>query len=384
MIRVYLLLIVAFALSQCGEDQGSLPASLNPVDKDKALVTNLTTNLVQTRFNTLKSTFVDFDIAASRACSRGQEPLAVAELQAAWRDSMMAFHQMDVLNYGPLAENAGKSVRGALWEVIYSWPTVNPGTVDRQIERAKDKQGEYKVSLDKFSRNGLDALEYILFERLKDTEAITYKSAECPYIPILTFTMVDVAYRLDEKFQTKEVLTLSDKTTVKQYREVIKRMVASLKYMEDMFQRRKVEAPLGMSEKHKCPDDNPNCFSKYLEHPYAKFAREALIANVESLNELYTGGEDGFGFQDYLFELGEKNAAQQMGQEINQLLTELKAMPEGEGFYQAVAEFNPANCGPNTLCSIQKRTKKIADWIKSDFIVLMSKEVPLGVQGDND
>jgi hypothetical protein len=398
MFRIYLLVLATFALTFCNSDDQLVPASFAPQPQPKdgdgngssqgsveLLVQFVSEKMVMVKLTELRQDLVALDQQARQAC--GLNPtntggVVVAQMRKSWQKAMSDFHNIDVLHYGPMAENAGAAQRGAIMDRIYSWPVVNEFGVDKQVERAHKKQDKYKFKNDKFAQIGMDALEHIFFSRLQSGEEINTNSVECPYLHLLTGDLVAASQEIEGLFKQKQVQPLKTKLSVKTYNEYISQMVQGLQFVEAVVHERKLAAPLAKNPTLKCRL-NDNCHL-YLEHQASFSSQQALLDNFRFLNLLFSGGPGGYGFFDYLADWGEREKINGIEQDLSEIIIEIAGLPKGEEFFEEVKGYSEETCEEGSLCSVYKRAKRIADWIKGDFILLMSKDIPIPVQGDND
>ena len=380
--KLYIFLLIVFALTHCSSGGEELAPSADPVDRNRALVETVSQRIIPFENQKLASYAMTLDQLATKAC--GEESASVADLRKAWWDVMGQFHKLDVIAYGPLSDN-----KNALRDQIYSWPlTINTSSIDTQMTRAHEKQDQYKFRSDSFSIIGLDALEYILFAVLPEDGEVTKDMEACPYLSLAAADVFAASVKLNKDFQANEVLQTKGEKTSEDYNQVISRMVQALQFFEDSIKERKLGLPLDLIE----VEDGPSCdlgvdCHEYLEHPFAKISRRAVLKNLEGFASVYYGTTskgDEFGFRDYIIEAGFQDEIRKVDQAIVDTKNVLDLLPEGDQFVEMVKNFNSDDCGQTALCEAYQKSVVIADWIKGDFILQMSKDLPIGVQGDND
>ena len=132
-----------------------------------------------------------------------------------------------------------------------------------------------------------------------------------------------------------------------------------------------------------------------MEHPYALIGKEALAQNVKALKEAFFGkrnddGTAGFGFVSYLVASQASTDISQLSANFNQVELNLNDVPGGQDFYDLFEDFyvtddsEVAQDQNNYAYLLYQSTKKVTDWLKTEFVVDLNTGLPGSVQGDND
>ncbi len=175
---VFLMLALFMGCSSSRNDS-SLPST--PItDKDKKLVEHIVFDIVDPRMKSFGSHVKHLNSQVSVACDAGE--VSVTELRKLWLSAMMDFHYLEVLAFGPLGAK-----EGAVKKQIYSLPSIGQNTlIEREIEMAFRRGYNYRQNRTRNYLIGLDAIEYVLFEYLKDMDVIKSENSACNYLGFIT------------------------------------------------------------------------------------------------------------------------------------------------------------------------------------------------------
>lgn len=380
-----LITIVAFVACNSSKDSGTTDGSNGPtaVDKDLELVTNVTKNIVTPK---VQSFVGDVPVLANRikmACqTEGQK---VSDLRALWKQTMLDYHYLETLAFGPLSDN-----KGELSFHIYSWPDKTGGAVvDAQIRRLNNSPDKYVFDPNKMAGKGLDAFEHILYVRLNEGDVLDSNSEECPYFAIIAEDLEQRA--LDYKTAWDAELAYIDspdgQTSLRAYMAEI---THALFFGEKMVKDRKLSYPLGVPS----GGVSPNCIvgencQMLLEHQASLLAKEAIIENIRGLTDVLSGYSQkskstGFGYKDYIKELGGSTEIIEKSAKSGNQLNAWQKLPSGQEFYELVKNYSSNDCAADSLCTSFNEFQEFTRWMKQDFITILNTGLPGNVQGDND
>jgi|GEM_PF-4487470 len=395
MLKVYFLGLCILLMAHCGSEQAPVPPSENPVDKDKAIVEDITGTLMTTRMESMVTTAGKLAASTRQGCS--PEGVDLETLREDWTQSMKVFHFLEAVPYGVLMKNkVGGCTSGELACRIYSFPFQNENAVAIEMQNAKDEGDSYEFLTGSESAIGLDALEYILFEVLKSEERLTESSVACPYVEHLGRDIGEASESLLEAFKTEDLVQTSQGNSGAQLREQLNEITGALSFFKQTLLYIKVNRLLGLpgsSSDDVAFDCSDDCYF-YMEHPWSLMAKDALKWNLESFQQIYTGDVqdagkkvEGFGIQDYLEEINKGTEAEVPLELTGKIQTLLNGFESGASYQKAVEDFAGADCAVKggVLCILQEEASALASWLTVELPNYLSIEATRGgVQGDND
>lgn len=364
---------------------GSSPSFKKAIDKDKKLVEHIVLDIVDPGIKAFESHVGHLNSQVSVACNESE--VSVKKLRRLWFDAMMDFHYLEVLAFGPLG--AGD---GIVKKRIYSLPVMGQSAlIDREIKVASRRGSDYRQNRTRHYLIGLDAIEYILFEYLKDADVINSKNSACNYLGFVTEKLHSQVKQLTENWQIEEVDFIQSPEGQTRMRESVKRITDSLVSFGDKgIKDEKVRNPMGRGSP--CPENN--CARLYLEHPFSGTAKEALVENLKALSDALSGktlsdGKRGFGYDSYLSHLGVSEKNRSMIVRTQSLLNKWEKLPGGEDYFNLFSEINQSlGSGQpppdNDIVRLYDDLKKLTDWLKKGFVADLNTGLPGSVQGDND
>ena len=371
----------------CSSSRENLSSHSNQaIDKDKKLAEHIIFDIVDPKMKSFASHVKHLSSQVKKAC----DGIAVSftELRSLWLGAMMDFHYLEVLAFGPLSAGEGVVKRG-----IYSLPVKGQNNlIDREIQKAFRRGSNYRQNRVRNYLVGLDAIEYVLFEYLKEIDieidVIKNNDPVCNYLVFITEKLHYQVKNLTENWQLEEVDFIQSPEGQTRMGEFVKRITDSLIVFADKgIKDQKVRDPMGKGKS--CPEKN--CAELYLEHPFSEMAKEALIENLKALSDALSGkilsdGKRGFGYDSYLSHLGVSEKNRLMIVQTRFLLSEWKKLPDGEDYFNLFSEINKSSqpLPENNIVRLYDELKKITDWLKKDFVADLNTELPGSVQGDND
>lgn len=341
------------------------------------------------------STFAD-ESASLAAALDGASPGKLDGARAAFRSAMLAWERSEVLQLGPAATSdrpGGQNLRDA----IYSWPTTSACLVDQQIvSRAYEAPDFAKTAL--VSARGLGALEYLLFHDAAEnacapTAAInsagTWAALAKEELASrrLSFARVvarDVAAQgallRDAWAATKgnfgEALrTAGEGSAVyATERDALSAVSDALFYLEASAKDRKLAPLVGIANcaSASCPEA--------VELPHSGLGALALRKNLEGFGLIMfgrSGDAAALGLDDLLAAVGAQALADRMRQDHAAALAAVDAL--GAGPLAKTLASDPAK-----VRAAHDAVKRLTDDLKTDFVTVLSLELPARVDGDND
>jgi predicted lipoprotein len=324
-----------------------------------------------------------------RAHAAERSKASLAEAQAAWRQAMAVWSNVELFQFGPLGtkvESQGKDpVHGqGIRDLIYSWPVVARCRVEEQVIGRGYEQSWTPVPI---SARGLFGIEYLLFYPGADTgcnaNSTTAKTWDTLSEDELTDAKLDYAVALADdvlaRIQTLRELwspeggnfrqTFIDAAGYETEQQALNVLAWSLIYAEREVKDWKVGIPAGYTMT--APVTLP-------ETPFAHFGAESLRQNLEGFRALFQGcgpNGEGLGFDDWLSDAGAPDLAADMVQALDNARDAAAKFP---GFEQAT---------PADLEALYQAVKALTNLLKSDFFgtgSVLNLKLPEGVASDTD
>lgn len=394
-------------LSGCNQDSSSSAGDGYNQNKDTNtefnqldMITHLTDNVITPTFENflnqaqLQATSVAQYCSAEKAFTNQEieQQALISALESAksqWRATMSVWQQAELMLLGPLKEDDG-----ALRNRIYSWPTINSCGVDYDVVYFLDgtvNGKPYDISLRTPSRKGLAALDYLLFnnnlshscevsaappnwENLTTAER---KVARCNFANEVAEDISNNAANLLESWlaedgyanKLKQAGTIDSEFTTEH--EAVNSISDGMFYLDSSTKDGKLAEPLGLIANEcgaqACPEAVE---SKYSANSFAN-----ILNNLIGFEKLLTGN-DGKGFVEYLIDVGDKETANAMTNDVSNAISVINTYEES--LAQALVN------NPDRVEQTHAEVKKVTDKLKTDFINSLALELPKTSAGDND
>jgi predicted lipoprotein len=332
-----------------------------------------------------------FSTAVTAAASDPDQRDAARE---AWRNAIDAWQQLEVMKVGPAGRKTQPGGLG-LGDSIYAWPLNNPCAVDTYLASELYATDTDEV---RFSANGLSAAEYLLFyngdENACDVDEelnadgswdaldeSTLTSRRAAYAALTANTVTETATALREAWSPNGDNFLAELTqagdgsrTYGKKRVAINALSDALFYVEWATKDNKLARPLGITacDEEICTD--------LLESQYGRRSKEHLRNNILGFRKLFTGcGADnkGLGFDDFLYAMGQPELAEDIDQAAQATIDAIDAIDEAD-LVTALEEDR------QSVLAVHSALNRLTDLLRSDFLLVLSLELPQMVQGDND
>jgi len=374
---------------------GCTPASKTPLPQDgfdrTQMLINLSDNIIVPTLAAFKEDAQALDNAA-KAYEANPSESERTNLQQAWTQAMVTWQRAEVYQVGP-AGVAGVSTYGqGLRDEIYSWPRQNPCAIDQQIvDQGYIDNDFFNAAL--VDAYGLDALEYLAFGERDDNacsatatinrsgswraldESVRVERSAL-YASRVASHVLEKSNRIYDQWQN----TFSEnfkkgKGEFQNAQSVVDEVFAALYYLELRVKDKKLALPLGLNidcRAETCPES--------VESYFSRTSLSNIAENLRAGRALMTGSleadAEGFGFEDFLIELGAPEVAKEMVDTLDRaiFLCEAEDRPLGQ-----LIEEDPA-----AAQAIYDAVKSFTDIMKSDFVTVLNLRVPQEGAGDND
>ena len=338
---------------------------------------------------------------AAEAYSESPNETSLAVVQLAWSETMAVWQRAELHQIGPAGESGTVAAGQDLRELIYSWPSVNPCRVDQETLEENFRNSR-EFANESTNVTGLDALEYLLFHSGSDNacpvnqtintsgewellaaspEQLRQRRAD--YAHTLSVLLEDKAQELLEAWRSSGDAFGDALTSPGPNNEYFASSLAAVNavtdaafYLDSQTKDAKLAESLGLGE-GTCADDG--CADS-LESQYAHQSREHLLANLQSFQALFVGLDDeDYRFEDLLSDHGE--AGKRLAKEMKQRLQDTMDAHEQLGS-SPLSETLEAD--PGAVRKVHDKLQRLTTLLKTEFIELLSLQLPEQAQGDND
>ncbi len=325
---------------------------------------------------------------------------AAIALKFLWRAAMGAYHSIEVMQIGPLAENNFE-----LLDRVYSYPSTNRCAIDIEVYNMAT-QDSYTLPR-ATNRLGLDAIEYLIFQTdLNHSCARNSKNlanwdsfsnavkanSRCNYLKSIGRQLADDVEKIESHW-----LRFASRLSQGSENELLNQIFFALFYIEKNTKDQTLGIPTGLSKAL------PRCHGRFclnsIQHKDSKFTKQLLSSQMNSFKIIFTGIYDeqhsGFGLRDYL--LGQKNTfshqvAKKIETKIANLTANLNKLPSDYDIFTELESITDYELCRNSThedrkveaCSLYQDFKSLTDVLKKELTVALSIRLPVDTEGDGD
>jgi uncharacterized protein len=383
---ILLALMSGLMFDGCYETQSNSTANPLPDDMRSTLLKSIRTEVIIPLLNQLEPNLTSLRVAI--------EAQNLDSAREAWRSSMLAWHQLELLQFGP-AGISGLRVGGQdIRDQIYAFPLTNPCRVDQVLVGQSFTESNW-VKEASINVIGLDAIEHLLFQEggesvcpeqsqlIRDGEWAAFQEDEAnATIQKWSYLKVLIA-----GVQAKHQLLLTAWTgsfgvafeeaqePFTSQREAVDQIFAGIFYLDEVIKDLKVGAPAGIYMtclESRCPE--------LLEHRRSMLSGQAIESNLTALRAIFEGKvaestEASFGLTKLLIAEGASELSRELEALIVSNLERIREMPSLE---QSLDE------SPEEVEALHASIKELCDLMKSQMVTVLNLSVPQEGAGDND
>lgn len=331
---------------------------------------------------------------------QASEAEKLTDAQSQWREVMSSWQQLEVMQFGLIAEQR---------DHFYSWPLNDECKVDVDVVLAQGSN--YDISSRTSPRRGLDALEYLLFDSVGDNGKLhvrcqTVGAGKITNVPgLLEWNDLSLP---DQKAQrckqsaniTEHLITRAN--TLKQSIEkgVFDETVSSLQDAADSIS----DALFYIDKKTKdeksvkaLPQNASGAFNTgHLESQYAKVSLENIHNNLLGAKVLMTA-DGNSGLYNFLVAVGSNELADRMlanldaaivASSVAEIPDSMHSLIDGASSTQVTDCIN-ATTGESTslgkICALGAPViQAFTSDLKNQFVLTLGFSIPSTAEGDND
>ena len=308
--------------------------------------------------------------------------------QSQWVAVMKSWQKLEMMQFGPagnsLKVTAGEDIR----DEIYSWPSINRCRVDQKTASEEYSNDNFFVE-NLVHAYGLDALEHLLFSGSDPAcpsqvspvsdglwqelgeDAISSHRTQYALVTVKDIQnrnqeLINLWSEQEENFSATFI---SGDTPYHSATESLNDVFRALFYLETHTKDKKLAHPLGLKDcqEETCVED--------LEGVLSLSSLDSIIGNLEGFEIVFTGA-DGYGFDDYLIDLGHADLSQQVIQNLEDAIDYGYSLqvPLKDGIIEDI----------DSVMELHTRIAKITTQLKNELPIVLTLEVPVETLGDND
>jgi uncharacterized protein len=383
---ILLALMSGLMFDGCYETHSNSSADTLPDDIRSSLLKSIRSEVIIPLLNQFEPKLTSLRVAI--------EAQDLESAREAWRSSMLAWHQLELLQFGP-AGISGLRVGGEdIRDQIYAFPLTNPCRVDQVLVAQNFTESKWAETAS-INVIGLDAIEYLLFQEggesvcpvqsklIRDGEWAAFQEDEnnaanqkWSYLKVL-IAGVQAKYQLllAAWMGSFGVAFEEAQEPFTSQREVVDQIFAGIFYLDEVIKDLKIGAPVGIYMtclESRCPE--------LLEHRRSMLSRQAIESNLTALLAIFEGKvaestEASFGFSKLLIAEGASELSRELEGLIVSNLERIREMPSLE---QSLDE------SPEEVEALHASIKELCDLMKSQMVTVLNLSVPQEGAGDND
>ncbi|MBA3465718.1 MAG: imelysin family protein [Deltaproteobacteria bacterium] len=374
-------LALCVLLAACGNGGTARDAMPDDGFDRNALLTHLTQKLFLPIAAKAQATGTALGPAIAAYCDAldaGAVGTTLDSARGAWRDAIDAWEAADAVLVGPAAMD-----NKALRDRIYAWPLLSTCGVDRDTASRWTDPGSYDVNAKLANVRSLATIEYLLFPPFASHTCATSPAgwdaigadiprARCRLAQTIAAdvgkaaTDVDVAWRSDYA----AVLSSAGHPGVNLVSD-------GMFYVDRMVKDMKLAEAAGIAI-NACGTVGTPC-PQEIELRYADRGTFAIRINLATLRATFTGttpAGDGPGFDDFLIAADHPEVAQRMTAALDTAIAKAAALPDS---FTAALSSDHAK-----IVELHAAIREFTNDVKSQFLTVLSLDIPDDVAADND
>lgn len=384
--------IVLFLLAACGGDASKSPDATPDGFDRNALLAHLATNHFLAVHADLeaKTALVAPRVAAyCDALDAGAAGDTLTAARAAWADAVDTWQLLDAVLVGPAAmDNKAQRDR------VYGWPLLSACGLDRDTASRWADPASYNIATKLSNVRSLAAVEYLLYTTATmhgctttpagwDALGADLPRARCRLAQAIAEDVhlgaaaLHTAWRPDGGDYVGVLARAGNGSSIKSAQEGANHISDGMFFVDRFVKDMKLGEPAGITT-NVCGTVQQPCLRE-VELPYGDRASFAIRANLVALKRVFTGttpAADGPGFDDFLRALGAPALADQMTANLDDAIAKANAMPDS--FIGALSSDYAS------IVATHGAVKAVTDDLKSQFLTVLSLEIPDDVAADND
>jgi uncharacterized protein len=309
--------------------------------------------------------------------------------RAVWADAVDTWQLLDAVLVGPAAmDNKAQRDR------VYGWPLLSACGLDRDTASRWADPASYNIATKLSNVRSLAGIEYLLYTTATmhgctttpvgwDALGADLPRARCRLAQAIAEDVhaaavaLHTAWRPDGGDYVGVLARAGNGSSIKSAQEGANQISDGMFFVDRFVKDMKLGEPAGIAT-NVCGTVQQPCLRE-VELPYGDRATFAIRANLVALKRVFTGTTptaDGPGYDDFLRALGATELADQMTAKLTDAIAKANAIPDS--FITALSSDYPS------IVATHGAVKLVTDDLKSQFLTVLSLEIPDDVAADND
>ena len=379
-------------LTACGGESSKRPDATPDSFDRSALLAHLATNhflALHAELETKTAVLAPRIGAYCDALDAGTVGDTQTAARAVWAEAIDTWELLDAVLVGPAAMD-NKVAR----DRIYGWPLLSICGLDRDTASRFADPGSYNITTKLSNVRSLAAVEFLLFSTATmhgcattpvgwDALGADLPRARCRLAQAIAADVHDgavalhTAWRPDGGDYVGVLARAGNGSSIKSAQEGANHISDGLFFADRVLKDMKLGEPAGIAA-NVCGTIQEPCVRE-VELQYGDRATFAIRANLVALRRIFTGtlpATDGPGYDDFLRALGATELADQMTAKLDDAIAKANAIPDS--FLGALSTSYPS------IVATHGAVKLFTDDLKSQFLTVLSLEIPDDVAADND
>lgn len=391
---MYRRLVLVIATAACGGGGSTPPKDAVDDGFDRnALLANLSRNVLmpmQTAFAEKAAALPGAITAYCNALDAGTPGTTLEAARAAFANAIDTWEVADAVLVGPAAMD-GETLRGK----IYGWPNVSPCEIDKDVASRWANPASYNIDNEFIASRSLAAIELLLYPPTDmhsclgpptgwDALGAALPRARCRLAEAIAIDVaaqgvaLETAWRSDGGGYVDQLALAGTKDSKLPSAQGALNLVSDgMFYVESVVKDMKIAEAAGIAL-NSCDAVQMPCLRE-VELLYSDRSTFAIRANLAATRQAFTGDTEtttGPGFDDWLIAVGHADLAARMTANLDGAIVAATALPDS---YLGALNTNYAS-----VVAAHVAVKKFSDDLKSQFLTVLSLEIPDDVAGDND
>lgn len=384
-------LVLVVAVAACGGDP-STPKDAAPTDDfdRSAMLAHLATNVFtpwHAEFASAAAALPPAIAAHCDALDAGQGATTVDAMRTAFARAIDAWQRPEAVLVGPAAMDM-KTLRG----LVYGWPNLSACEIDRDVASRWADPSSYDVTREFVSTRSLAAIEFLLYPPTDNHSCLgppagwtelgaNLPRARCRLAHVIAVDVAAQGATLADAWTASyadELANAGKGSSIPSAQLGINLVSDGIFFVDKMVKDMKLGEAAGIAV-NVCDAVGAPC-DREVELRFSDRSSFAIRANLEATRTVFTGevpgGATGPGFDDFLIAVGHSDVAQRMTAALDDAIAKANALPDS--FLTALTTRY------SDVAALHAATKLFTDDLKSQFLTLLSLEIPDDVAADND
>lgn len=325
------------------------------------------------------------------ALEAGDGTATLPAAQTKFTAALDSWQRAEALLVGPAAMD-----NKALRSLVYGWPLLSACDLDRDVASRWADPASYDLTKKLVNARSLTAIEYLLYPQTAmhscvgtppgwDALGPALPRARCRLALALATDVaakgaqLHTAWRVDGGDYLTELTAAGTKdSSIASAHAAVNLVSDAFFYVDRMVKDMKLAEAAGIAL-NACETVQAPCIRE-VELRFADRSTFAIRTNLSVLREAFTGtiagGVDGPGFDDFLIALGHPDVATRMTTNLDAAIAQAAALPDS--FLTALDQDYAK------VVSTHAAVRGFTDDLKSQFLTVLSLEIPDDVAADND